>query len=504
MKVLFVTSEVYPLAKTGGLADVSRALPIALAKVGIDVRLLMPAYPSALAQLGKARVAMEFEDILDISGGRLIASHLPGSDIPIWLVDAPSLFNRAGGPYQDPSGDDWPDNAERFAFLSHVAAEIATGVPQLAWKPDVVHANDWHTGLLPLLLRSSGKEVPPTVFTIHNIAFQGNFPSHVFDKIGVPASSFTPDGLEFYGQVSFLKSGIRYSDRITTVSPTYAQEVMTPQFGCGMEGLLRDRADAFHGIMNGAEYDLWDPIADPHLPVIYGHKNAAVRKKTCKAELQRELGLPALPDVPLIAFSSRLTEQKMADIVLESLPWISSQGAQFAMVAQGERTFEAGFAAAGQKDPHAIAIHVGYEERLAHRLLAGADILLAPSRYEPCGLIQLYAMRYGTLPVVRRTGGLADTVIDTRRQTVADRTATGFQFEHATAGDLTEAVSRALDFFEEPLVWRRVQGQAMAADFGWDSSASKYYSLYAEVSGITEPLDPTLDVDASEEALAQA
>lgn len=483
MRVLFVSAEAYPLAKTGGLADVSRALPMALAKRGIDVRLLLPGYPGAITRIEKPRIVAKIEPILGISDAVLVSGKLPDADLPVWLIDSPSLFRRGGGLYQDETGQAWPDNALRFAFLSHVGAKLAMGQTKIDWQPDVVHTNDWHTGLLPLLLSLEKKPRPSTVFTSHNMAFQGNFPPDVLKTIDIPESCYTNGSIEFYGQVSFLKAGLSYADRITTVSPNYAREILTAEFGCGMEGMMRQRGRDFVGILNGIDLSLWDPSIDFHLAQTYRASDIS-GKRTCKAALQREVGLPENPDIPLIGFVSRLTHQKMADVILEAIPGIAAQDAQFVLVGEGDPAMEAAFMQAQAKYAGRVAAYIGYGEPLAHRLQAGSDILLAPARFEPCGLTQLYALRYGTPPVVRRTGGLADTVTDATPETVTDRTATGFVFDEPTLSGLNAALDRALSLYREPLTWRRLQLQAMAQNYSWDLSAAKYIELYRAASGI--------------------
>jgi len=478
VRVLFVTSEVYPLAKTGGLADVSSALPHALALQGIDVRILLPGYPSALAGLKSPQIEARLDSLLGVTDATLISGYLPDTGVPVWLIDAPSLFRRCGGLYQNGHGQDWSDNALRFAFFAHAAAKVAGGM--MGWKPDVVHANDWHAGLLPLLLSMEKAPRPATVFTIHNLAFQGNFPREVLTNIGIQDNCFDADGMEFYGQASFLKAAIRYSDKVTTVSPTYAKEVLTPEFGCGMDGVLRSRGEDFSGILNGIDDDLWSPATDLHLPHTYSARDIS-GKRICKAALQRQLGLEVSPATPLIGFVSRLAHQKMADVVMEAVPAILERGAQFVLVGEGDAAIESGFEALGRKYGSSIAIRIGYEEARAHQLQAGADILLAPARFEPCGLTQLYASRYGTIPVVRKTGGLADTVTDA---VTSDRTPTGFLFEDPDLPSLLGAIDRALTLYREPLSWRRMQLHAMARDFSWSKSAEKYTALYQEVSGV--------------------
>jgi len=490
MRVLYVTSEAEPLAKSGGLADVSRALPIALRQQGIDVRILLPGYPGAIRQLKNPRIEARLEPLLGLEGAALISGQLPGSDVPVWLVHAQSLFSRPGGLYQDDGGREWADNAQRFAFLARVAVEIATG-RLLDWQPDIVHANDWHAGLLPLLLSTETGTKPPTIFTIHNLAFQGNFPRDVLPAIDVPERFFTAEGLEFYGQVSYLKAAIRYSEKITTVSPTYAREVLSPEFGSGLDGMLRSREEDFCGILNGIDTDLWNPETDRYLARAFSARDIS-GKRICKAELQREFGLEVSSETPVIGFVSRLAHQKMADVIRDAIPSIVESGAQFVLVGEGDPALEAAFEELGLQYPSQIAIHIGYEEALAHRLQAGADILLAPARFEPCGLTQLYASRYGTIPLVRKTGGLADTVTDATAATLSDRTATGFVFEDENLPGLLQVIDRALTLYKEPLTWRRLQLQAMARDFSWNISATKYAALYHEAAGIPYSLLPPL------------
>ncbi len=488
MRVLFATAEAYPLAKTGGLADVSRALPLALRRLGLDVRLLMPAYPRAYVRIENPRIAAKIAPALGVDDASLVEGTFPETDLPVYLIDSPSLFRRNGGLYQDETGKDWPDNALRFAFLAHVGTEIALGrlnLPQ-SWRPDIVHANDWHAGLLPLNLSLQSGKRPSTVFTTHNMAFQGNFPAHWLDKLGISGACFQAAGVEFYNQISFLKAGLRYADRVTTVSPTYAKEILTPEFGCGMEGVLRQRQGDFVGILNGIDDKLWNPSCDVMLPRTF-HVSDISGKRTCKAALQQEMGLAVAPDTPLIGFVSRITHQKMADVILEALPWLCAQDVQFVSVGEGDPAMEAGFDQARELYSGKAAVIVGYDEPMAHRLQAAADILLAPARFEPCGLTQLYALKYGTLPVVRRTGGLADTVVDATATSIADRTATGFVFDNATSEDLIAALARALSLYREPLIWRRLQLQAMAQDFSWDASAAQYAALYSAASGL--PVD---------------
>jgi len=481
MRILFVTSEACPLAKTGGLADVSRALPAALMRQGMDVRILMPAYPHALEQVAHPHVATRLRAAFGVGGGQLVVGRFPASSLPVWLVDAPSLFDRAGGLYQDGDGRDWPDNALRFAYLSKVAADIALGRAGLAWRPDVLHANDWHTGLSMMLLAAEPHVRPRTVFTTHNMAFQGNFAREALAAL--PEAIRNAPQIELYGGASFLKAGLKFADRVTTVSPTYAREILSPEFGFGLEGVLKDRGEDFRGILNGIDDETWNPATDPCLAQNYRPGDIS-GKQVCKRMLQRELGLDCAPDhTPLIGFVSRLTGQKMADTVLDVLPWIVQHGAQLAVIGEGDRGIESALAEAHKRHPGRVAVTIGYNEALAHKLQAGSDILLSPARFEPCGLTQLYALRYGTLPVVRRTGGLADTVADADAHAIADRIATGFVFERPDGYGLTEALSRALAAFRDPLHWRLMQLQAMTRDFSWRASAAEYIALYEDLTG---------------------
>lgn len=483
MRVLFATAEAYPLAKTGGLADVSRALPLALLRIGIDVRLLMPGYPGAYLRLEEPRIVARIAPAMGVGDATLVEGRFPGTDLPVYLIDSPSLFRRPGGLYQDEAGHEWPDNALRFAFLAHVGREIALGRTALRWAPDLVHANDWHAGLLPFYLSLHDGPRPATVFTTHNMAFQGNFPSHWLDQLGIPGACFQAQGVEFYNQISFLKAGLSYADRVTTVSPNYAKEILTTEFGCGMEGVLRRKGEDFNGILNGIDDGLWNPACDPELPRPF-HASDIAGKRVCKAALQEQMGLPAKPDTPLIGFVSRITHQKMADVLLETLPWLCGEDVQFVSVGEGDPILAEGFAAIGEAHKSKAAIRIGYAEADAHRLQAGCDILLAPARFEPCGLTQLYALKYGTLPIVRRTGGLADTVVDASATTIADRTATGFVFDQPTKDDFKAAIARALTLYREKLIWRRLQLQAMAQDYSWDASAVQYAALYSAASGL--------------------
>jgi starch synthase len=501
MRVLFAASEIYPLAKTGGLADVGAALPVALAERGVDVRLILPAYPEALEAAANKSVHVKFEDAV-AGTTRLITARMPDSGLPVWLVDTPLLFNRRGL-YQDQNGIDWADNAERFAHLSRIATGIGLGRLALEWRPDVVHANDWHLGLLPAFLHTAQAPRPATLFTIHNLAYQGLFPTSVFPKLGLPSNFLSVDGLEFYGKVSFLKAGICFSDHMTTVSRTYAHEVTTQEFGCGLEGLLRRRKRALSGILNGIDDRIWDPSGDPHLTAPFGRQHLA-GKSVCKAALQRELGLAPASDLPLVVYVSRLTEQKMADLVLKSVPDIMRRQVQMAVLGEGDAGLERQFIDLAQLYPGQFAAYIGYEEPLAHRFHAGADILLHPSRFEPCGLTPLYALRYGAVPVVRGVGGLVDTIIDATDEKLRRGTANGVVFEEVSPVAMLAALDRALALYAQPILWRRLQSFGMSQDFGWNASARHYSNLYRKLVPDAEPTPATLGRRGSWHRCAEA
>lgn len=479
MNLLFATAEAYPFIKTGGLADVSAALPAALAAAGVSTRIIIPGYPQALQTAGHLTEVARFPEILGFRKLRLLETTLPGSSVKVWLVDCPDLYNRPGGPYQDEHGADWRDNQLRFALFNHVAAEAANGAVR-GWMADIVHANDWHCGLLPLLCSMRNGPRPATVFTVHNLAYQGLFDTGEFDRLGLPGDRFQL--LEFYGRLSFVKAGIATADAITTVSPTYAREIVTSEYGCGLDGLLRERQSRITGILNGADYGVWDPAIDPHIARNYTAQSPGA-KLACKHAVQNELGLAVSSDTPLLSFMSRLVHQKTPDLVLHALPALLEDGVQFALAAEGESQYERAFKELETRYPGQVAIRIGYREDLAHRLLAGADMLLHPSRYEPCGLVPIYALRYGTIPIVRKSGGMADTVSDATREALNDGTATGFYFEPPTADELISTVRRATSTRSQDVVWRRMLQQAMRQDFSWHNSAKSYAGLYARLRG---------------------
>jgi len=472
--VLFVCAEIYPLAKTGGLADVCAALPAALANEGIDVRLMLPAYPTVLAGVEAVRQVR-----LLSGGGRILNARMPDSGLPIYLFDQPDLFARPGGPYQDPDRRDWPDNHRRFAAFCAAAATLALDGDIDGWVPDLVHAHDWHTALIPALFGLQTRPHPPSVLTIHNLAYQGNFPAGEAIEAGVPEALLHTGAAEFYGQMSFLKAGISTADRLTTVSPTYAREILAPECGAGLDGLLRSRAKDLVGILNGVDPEVWNPASDIYLSHRFTTHDLT-GKRAGKAALQRELGLDPDPDVPMVCFVNRLTHQKMADVMLDVLPALAERGIQFALHGEGDNALQSAFTAAAGQSPN-IALRVGYQEGLAHRLTAAADISLIPSRFEPCGLTALYAMHYGTLPVIRPVGGLADSVVDAGDATVPILGATGFSFAEESAEGLLAGLDRALFRFHHQDTWRRMQRTAMERDFSWRAAARRYLTVYGEL-----------------------
>ncbi len=476
LRVLYATPECAPWIKTGGLGDVAAALPAALRNLGVDVRVLLPGYRELAREVQAApRVAA-----LAAGPGRpaaeLRAATLP-SGVPALLLDCPPYFARDGGPYQDAQAHDYPDNAQRFGFVAAVAAQLAGPDSPLAWRPDVLHCNDWQTGLAAAFLRFGGKPCAAAVMTLHNLAFQGTFPGNLCAALGLPAEAFAIDGVEFYGQTSFLKAGIFYADAVSTVSPTYAREIQTAPLGFGLEGLLAARADALVGILNGIDTAAWDPAADATLDTPYDTDSLA-RKARNKAALQRALGLDADPEAPLLGMVSRLTWQKGSDLVARVAPRFLARGVQFAIAGRGDHDDEIALAALGRAHPGRAGVAIRFDEALAHRIEAGADAFLMPSRFEPCGLNQMYSQRYGTPPVACATGGLADSIVDVTPQSLAEGKGSGFLFRAPTQDDFHAAIERALDAYRKPATWRTIQRAGMAREFGWPASAGAYAELY--------------------------
>ncbi|RYF77164.1 MAG: glycogen synthase GlgA [Comamonadaceae bacterium] len=489
MRILQVAAEIFPLLKTGGLADIVGALPPALTAAGEDVRVLLPAFPAIRAGVSDAvpvagfhapwgePVQLLFGHIALEGGARRIATY---------LIDAPALYERPGNPYEDAQRQPYGDNHRRFALLGWAAMRLAQGL-DAQWQPELVHAHDWHAGLAPAYLRFHAPQVK-SLFTVHNLAYQGLFQPWNFPELGLPAEAFQLEGLEYHGQLSFMKAGLYYADRLSTVSPTYAREIQTPAQGQGLDGLLRARAGVLHGILNAVDDAVWNPASDALLPQSYkisgnpqGTEGRAMSgKAACKAALQAELGLSADTHAPLFIVVSRLSEQKGLHLVLEGLDALLAQGGQLALLASGEAWMEEAFRARAAAQPDRIAVRLGYDEALAHRLFGAGDAVLVPSRFEPCGLTQMYGLTYGALPLVHRVGGLADTVTDSALENIADGSANGFVFEHFDAAHYARALRRAFALYARPAEWRRVRATGMRQQHDWRSAAAQYIAVYAQ------------------------
>ena len=484
VRILFVTSEAYPLVKTGGLGDVSSALPAALCNMGEDVRILIPGYPAVLEKLIDPKPIATIDQLPEVGSATLVSGKMPDSHVTVLAVDCPSLYQRDGGPYLDTGNQDWQDNPLRFGIFSLIAARLASSLTPLSdWQPDIVHCNDWQSGLVPAYLhymRASGKQkCAKSVISIHNLIFQGNFTPDWVARLWLPPESYQMHGLEYYGQMSFLKAGVFYADTITTVSPTYATEIQTPEFGFGMEGLLATRAHDIHGILNGIDMQEWNPAADPHLEATYDLEHLE-GKKAVKQALQISMGL-SLDESPLLGVVSRLTAQKGLDMLLDVMEDLLKQGCQLGMLGSGAPELEDGFRQLAARYPQRVGVSIGYNEALSHQIMAGADIFIMPSRFEPCGLNQLYGLRYGTPPVVTNTGGLADSIRDTTPVSLADGTASGFVMAAAQPTDLLSATVRAIEHYKKPEIWHQIQRNGMKQDLSWGRSAQKYLRIYRQL-----------------------
>jgi starch synthase len=476
MRVLSVASECVPFVKTGGLADVVGALPGALAALDVEMRVLLPGYPGVMAALTSAREVMED---LTLFGGpaRILADRVAGIDLLV--LEADHLFRRDGTPYNAPDATDWWDNPERFAALSWMAARIALeGLPDGpagTWRADVVHGHDWQAGLAPYYIAKKGGGVP-TIFTVHNIAFHGTASAEKLGVLRLDPADLRQEGFEFWGQIDALKAGLVWSTKITTVSPTYARELTRPEFGQGLDGVIRARAGDLVGILNGIDTGIWNPATDPAIAARYRTPRGKAKNR---AALREEFGLPKA-DGPLCAVVSRLTHQKGLDLLLDALPALLHRGGQLVVLGTGEGWLEDAFRSAASHP--GVAVHIGYDEAMAHRIIAGADAMLVPSRFEPCGLTQLYALRYGTIPVVALTGGLADTVIPASPAALAARATTGLQVHPLTAENLKLRLLDLCALFEDRETWTMMVGNALAHPVGWDTSAAAYARLYREVA----------------------
>ena len=486
IEVLSVASEVYPLIKTGGLADVTGALPAALAAHGVSMRTLIPGYPTVMAQAQGGRVVAEFADLFD-GPARLIAGRVAGLDLIV--LDAAHLYDRAGGPYSGPDGREWPDNWKRFAALSWVAGKLGLGVVE-GYQPQVLHAHDWQAGLVPAYVKYGPSTTLKSVMTVHNLAFQGHFGWDVFHRLDLPPHAFY-EGLEYYGGVGYLKAGLQNADALTTVSPTYAREIRTPAYGAGLDGLLNIRATVLHGITNGIDTEAWNPATDPALVATYS-SNTAHKRTANKVVVGERFGL-AGGDGPLFAMVSRLTWQKGVDMLVACIDGLVAQGGQLCVLGSGDAEMESWFKDAALRHPGKVGIITGYDESLSHLIQGGADAILVPSRFEPCGLTQMFGLRYGCVPVVSRVGGLADTVIDANEAAVEAGVATGVQFAPATTEALAEGIRRTISLYGDEKIWRKMQRRGMKSNVSWDLSAARYADLYATLLGLERDHDHLID-----------
>ncbi|HVF64326.1 MAG TPA: glycogen synthase GlgA [Casimicrobiaceae bacterium] len=475
MRVLFATSECSPWVKTGGLGDVAASLTARLQRDGCDVRVLMPAYRDVRNAIASTNFA-SIPATATLPGATIRKATLP-SGVVAWLVDSPTLFDREGGPYQDGKGLDFPDNACRFALLSHIAATLSSATTPIEWRPHILHLNDWQTAPAAALLAQSTEARAATLVTIHNLAFQGVFDGDLTGMLGLPPQAFGIDGVEFHGKTSYLKAGLIYADALSTVSPTYAHEIQRAPLGFGLEGVLAMRARQLTGILNGIDEVTWDPASDPLLFARYDAANIGGKRENKRA-LQCAMGLAERADVPLFGIVSRLTWQKGTDLALALVDRLVARPAQLVVLGSGERDFEQRFAASARAHPRSVGVRIGFDEPLAHRIEAGADAFLMPSRFEPCGLNQMYSQRYATPPIAHATGGLCDSIVDATPEALASGRATGFLFRQPTADALNDALDRAIDVYMQPDRWRAMMRAGMTTPFGWARSAQDYIALY--------------------------
>ena len=470
MKILSIASEVFPLVKTGGLADVAGALPTALAKQGVSVITLMPGYPAVMKALDEFEVAYTSENLFG-GAARLLWGKARG--LELFVLDAPHLYDRPGNPYLGPDGKDWPDNSRRFAALSLIAAEIGRG-SVADFVPEVIHCHDWQAGLVPAYVRYGGG--PKTIMTVHNLAFQGHFPASIFGTLGLPPKAFGIEGVEYFGGVGYLKAGLQCADAITTVSPTYAREILTVEDGMGLDGLLRVRSNVVQGIVNGIDSDIWNPANDANIVQSYTAKQLRKREANKRA-IEKRFGLET-GDGLLYCIVSRLTLQKGMDLVAAALPKLVELGGRLAILGSGDATLEGSLKEATVRYPGRVGIATTYDEPLSHLLQGGADAILIPSRFEPCGLTQLYGLHYGCVPVVARVGGLADTIIDANDAAISAGVASGVQFAPATEEALEHALQRTSILYADKAAWTSMQQAGMKADVSWTRSAARYAELY--------------------------
>ena len=473
-KVLYASSEVYPFMKTGGLADVAQSLPTSIRSMGADIRVIMPNYGSLNIAESNCELVAQFK--VNQDQVRLLETCIPNTSVPVILVDSPRWFEREGNPYLDSEGAPWPDNAHRFALFSRVICMVALNQASLEWSPNLVHCNDWQTGLALALLRSEGVS-KGLIFTIHNIAYQGVFPYTDFQSLKLPDELWSIDTLEYYGQMCFLKGGITCSNQLNTVSPRFAEEIQTTEYGFGMDGLLRSLSGKLSGVINGVDLNEWSPKKDKHISHFYDMESLEIKAEN-KLELQQQFNFIVDKSIPLFASITRLVEQKGIDLIVEILKKLLVLDVQIIMLGSGDEEIENRLLEIARANKNKFHVVIGYDETLAHRLTAAADIYLMPSRFEPCGLNQMYSQIYGTVPVVRKTGGLADTVVDYKDELQAGNTATGFVFEENRSDELFEAITKALDCYADKKLWRQIQLNGMKQDYSWQSSARKYLSIY--------------------------
>lgn len=484
LQVLYITPEVYPLCKTGGLGDVSAALPAALRELKVDNRLLLPGYPAVMSGLKYKRKIAAFNNLAHFPPATLWSAKLKVNSlisVPVYIIDCPALYQREGGPYLDTAGQNWPDNAWRFGLLSKMGAILASDASPLTWQPDIAHCNDWQSGLTPAYLHFYPGKKAACLMTIHNLAFQGIFPAVTVTQLGLAAASFNINGVEYYGNLSFMKAGLYYADHITTVSPSYAREIQQAPLGFGLEGLLAARSKQISGIVNGIDTMEWDPASDPYLSKNYSSQQLAA-KKANKLALQQTMGLEVDSDVLLFAAISRFSEQKGYDLMLQIAPQLMQIPAQLVVLGSGNAVLEEQLAKLAAAYPGKIAVHIGFDEALSHLIEAGADSFLMPSRFEPCGLNQMYSQRYGTPPLVHATGGLIDTVVDCTEVSLADGSASGFQFRDMTPADFQAGIRRVVAAYRNKTIWRQLQKNGMRKDFSWRASAMAYRDLYQSLS----------------------
>jgi starch synthase len=472
MEVLSVASEVYPLVKTGGLADVAGALPLALKQHNVSVKTLMPGYPAVMRAIRDSRVVVSFDNLLGSRADILAVEH---QGLDLLILDAPAFFDRPGGPYLDADGRDHSDNWLRFAALSKAGALIAQNGFD-GWRPNIVHVHDWQAAMVPAYMRYADAPEIPSLITIHNIAFQGQYGADIFSHLDLPPHAFGIDGVEYFGGVGYLKAGLQASWAISTVSPSYAEEILTPEFGMGLEGLLNHRAGDLHGIVNGIDAEVWDPATDNHLTANYNASSLKSRTAN-KIAVAERFGLDR-DGAPLFCVVSRLTWQKGMDLLAEAVDDLVEAGAKLAVLGSGDAALEQAFHSATARHPGRVGLITGYDEPLSHLMQASSDAIVIPSRFEPCGLTQLYGLRYGCVPIVARTGGLNDTVIDASHAALAAGAATGIAFGPIATMNLRRALRRAVRLYQEPKVWTALQKQGMKTDVSWNKSAALYADLY--------------------------